>query len=74
MSHIAPSTPEDAEDGDKTVRCRVHTKCATPAAVLKVLEVMVGRDNYRIEMRHNVYNITITTDVDKRMILSKLAL
>jgi hypothetical protein len=50
---------------NRAVRYRVHTKCVTPVALLKMLEVAVGKDNYRVEMRHNVYNITIVADVDK---------
>jgi hypothetical protein len=49
----------------RAVRYRVHTKCVTPVALLKLLEVAVGKDNYRVEMRHNVYNITIVADVEK---------
>jgi len=60
MSH-----PTDLGNVEGIVRCRVHTKRFTPKALLNFLEVRVGKDNYRVEMRHNVYNITINADVDK---------
>jgi hypothetical protein len=55
-----------SNERDVVTPCRLHTKFApSPRALVRKLNQLAGQGNYRIEMRHDVYNISVSADIDK---------
>jgi len=47
------------------VKKEVHTKCATSRRLSKALKDLVGQEaHFKVEMRHNVYNIECSKPFD----------
>jgi hypothetical protein len=55
-----------SNDRDVVTPYRLHTRFApSPRALVRKLNQLAGQGNYRIEMRHDVYNISVSADIDK---------
>lgn len=53
------------DDNDMMVQNKLHTKYATPRRLSQELEILLGSSTqYKVEMRHNVYNIKSTKPFD----------
>jgi len=50
---------------DMVVRGELHTKCVTPWRLSRELKELAGQDaQFKVEMRHNVYNIECSKPFD----------
>jgi len=62
MSNISGKSMDEA---DLVKRGELHTKCVTPRRLSRELKFMLGNDaDYKVVVRHNVYNIESSTPFD----------
>ncbi|KAK3313298.1 hypothetical protein B0H66DRAFT_565802 [Apodospora peruviana] len=57
------------DDGYFTCRQELHTRHATPQRLRQELAKLLGTAQWRVEMRHNVYNIRSSADFDIKDLL-----
>jgi len=59
------------EESDMVVKTELHTKCVTPRRLSRELKELVGQDaQFKVEMRHNVYNIECSKPFDLDVLLA----
>jgi len=65
-----PTEPEIVvEESDMVVKRELHTKCVTAGRLSQELKERLGDAQFKVEMRHNVFNIESSKDFDIGILL-----